>query len=289
MALGFEPVPFQGLPIVWSDCHVSSKPNSGFYHWHQCCEILVIYNGNGTVVMNNQTHQIKKGMLFVFQPFEIHKVYAKISEHCPYKRTVIHLNHLYIDQYLSSFPHRRELFDRLCYSSVIERAFDLGNDLDFFTTFVDDYERIAHTDRGSSQEEITIFMLRFLSAMEKFIPSSGTKPLLTWRKEEYSEIIMNWIETHYMESDILNKLANELHLTRSYVSRLFKKETGSNLTEYLTAKRVKVAAHLLETTSFPVETIGNKVGFQNISHFISCFKKTYQVTPLQYRLNTKKN
>ncbi|QOS79371.1 helix-turn-helix transcriptional regulator [Paenibacillus sp. JNUCC31] len=99
---------------------------------------------------------------------------------------------------------------------------------------------------------------------------------------------MNWIEENYMESDILNNLADDLHLTRSYVSRVFKKETGSNLSEYLVAKRIQVAAHLLESTSIQVDSIAHQVGFQNVSHFISRFKKTYRLTPLQYRLKVKK-
>ncbi|MNW27857.1 Bifunctional transcriptional activator/DNA repair enzyme AdaA [compost metagenome] len=289
MSLGFESVAFHGSPIVWTDRHVTRTPNISFYHWHQCCELLIVYNGDGIVVMNNQTYQIRKGMLFVFQPFEIHKVYAKITEDCAYERAVIHLNHPYIEQYLNDFPRRRELFDRLCYASDIERAFDLGEDLEQFTLCMADYEQLAHTDRGASQEEITIFMLRLLTAMEKLVPLSEAKPSLGRRPEEYSESIMNWIEAHYMESDILNKLAHELHLTRSYVSRLFKKETGSNLSEYLAAKRIKVAAHLLETTSQPVEAIANQVGFQNVSHFIACFKRTYRLTPLKFRMKTKES
>ncbi|QOS79230.1 helix-turn-helix domain-containing protein [Paenibacillus sp. JNUCC31] len=289
MALGFEAVPFHGQPVVWTDRHVTSKPNIEFYHWHQCCELLIVFGGTGIVVMNNQTYDIRRGMLFVFQPFEIHKVYAKITDDCVYERAVIHLNHTVIDQYLSGFPRRREWFDRLCYANDRERAFDFGDHWQLFVQCVEDYERIAHTDRGASQEEITVFMLRLLSAMEKLVSPADTVSPLPRRKEEYSEMMMHWVETHYMESDVLNKLANELHLTRSYVSRLFKKETGSNLSEYLIAKRIKVAAHLLETTSLSVETISNRVGFQNVSHFISSFKKTHCNTPLKYRLNTKQD
>lgn len=289
MSLGFEAIAFRGSPIVWTDRHITSTPHAGFYHWHQCCEILLVCEGSGIVVMNNQTHPIKKGMLFVFQPFEIHKVYAKIAEDNPYERTVIHLNHPYIDQYLHDFPRRRGLFDRLCNSGGVERAIDLGEELEQVAMCMKEYERIARTDRGASREEITVFMLRLLTVMERLLPGSGSKPSASRRKSEYSEAIMGWIETHYMESDILNKLAGELHLTRSYISRLFKNETGSTLSEYLAAKRIKVAAHLLETTSLPVETIAHEVGFQNVSHFISCFKQTYRLTPLKYRGKVREN
>ncbi|RAI98331.1 AraC-like DNA-binding protein [Paenibacillus pabuli] len=289
MEVGFESVPFQGKPVVWTDRHRTSQSNSSFYHWHQCCEILIVFEGTGTVVMNNKTYSIKKGMLFVFQPFEIHKVFAKVTHECPYERAVIHINHSLMDQYLKEYPRRRAWFDRLCHSSEIERAFDFSREMNLFNYCLEDYGSIAHKEQGDSQEEITVFILQFLSAMARVFPKNQLESTLTRRKKEHSELIMQWLDEHYMESDILNKLADHLHFTRSYVSRLFKKETGSNLSEYLAAKRIKVAAHLLETTFLPVEVISHHVGFQNVSHFISCFKKTYEITPLKYKLKQKKN
>lgn len=287
MEVGFESVPFHGHPLIWTDRHRTSKTNSSFYHWHQCCEFLIVFEGKGTVVMNNKTYPIKPGMLYVFQPFEIHKVFAKVTHESHYERAVIHLDHVVIDQYLKDYPRRREWFDRLCYSSGIERAFDLSRDMDLFSYCMEDYGQIAHMEQGESREEITVFVLQFLSAMARIFPIDQSEPSLTRRKKEHSELIMQWLDEHYMESNILNKLADQLHFTRSYVSRLFKNETGSNLSEYLTAKRIKVAAHMLETTTMSVEYISHHVGFQNVSHFISCFKKTYQVTPLKYKLNQK--
>ncbi|MGG4484038.1 helix-turn-helix domain-containing protein [Paenibacillus illinoisensis] len=287
MSAGFDAIPFNGSPILWNNRHRTTRPDISFYHWHQCCELLLVFGGSGTVVINNQTYPIREGKLFVFQPFEIHKVYAKATDDLPYDRTVVHLNHVHIEPYLRLFPKRQELFDRLCYSRDMERAFELGEHFEDVRQCMEDYERFAHDDRGATQEEITVFLLRLLSSLEKIIPETRSHSPVQRRSEEYSERIMGWIEANYMENDILNKLADELHLSRSYISRLFKKETGSNLSEYLTAKRIKVAAHLLESTTTPVENIAHQIGFQNVSHFISCFKKTYRLTPLRYRIKVK--
>ncbi|WP_405152567.1 helix-turn-helix domain-containing protein [Paenibacillus sp. FSL K6-0108] len=287
MSAGFDPIPFQGSAMLWNNRHQTHQPGISFYHWHQCCELLLVYDGNGTVVLNNQTYPIRKGMLFVFQPFEIHKVFAKATDEHPYDRTVVHINHLRLEPFLSAFPKRLELFGQLCYSRSTERAFDLGEQFDAVRQCMEDYERYAHTGRGDTQEEMTIFMLRLLSLLEDIVPEQSSPSPAQRRSEEYSEKMMSWIEHHYMESDILDKLAAELHLTQSYVSRRFRKETGSTLSEYLTAKRIKVAAHLLESTSYTVESIAHQIGFQNVSHFISSFKKTYLITPLKYRLRGK--
>ncbi|WP_339233723.1 AraC family transcriptional regulator [Paenibacillus sp. FSL R5-0517] len=287
MSAGFDAISFQGSPILWNKRHQTISPGISFYHWHQCCELLLVFGGSGTIIINNQTYPIREGMIFIFQPFEIHKVFARSTDDIPYDRTVVHLNHLHIEPYLRSFPRRHQMLDTLCYSRDMKRAFELGEHFEAVQQCMEDYEQIAHEDRGATQEEITVFMLRLLSVLEKVIPENLYSSPVQWRHEEYSERIMSWIEDNYMENDILNRLANELHLTRSYISRVFKKETGSNLSEYLTAKRIKIAAHLLESTSTPVEIIAHQIGFQNVSHFISCFKKTYRITPLQYRLKAK--
>ncbi|MGO4731136.1 helix-turn-helix domain-containing protein [Paenibacillus sp. 2KB_22] len=288
MSAGFDAISFHGSPTLWNNRHQTISTGIDFYHWHQCCELLLVFGGEGTVVINSQTYPIAEGMLFLFQPFEIHKVYAKATDVLPYDRTVVHLNHLHIESLLQSFPRRHKVWEMLCYSSDIERAFHLGEHFEAVRQCMEEYEQIVQNDLGVTQEEIIVFLLRLLTLMEKIIPETRSSSPVQWRRDEYSERIMNWIEENYMESDILNKLADELHLTRSYVSRVFKKETGSNLSEYLVAKRIQVAAHLLESTSIQVDNIAHQVGFQNVSHFISRFKKTYCLTPLQYRLKVKK-
>lgn len=92
----------------------------------------------------------------------------------------------------------------------------------------------------------------------------------------YSEKIMNWIEAHYKEPFDLEHLSNELHLSKSYISRSFKRETGSSLTEYLTIRRIKEACQLLEMTNKSIELIGESLGFKSVSYFIQLFKNSLE-------------
>jgi YesN/AraC family two-component response regulator len=94
---------------------------------------------------------------------------------------------------------------------------------------------------------------------------------------------MRWIEEHYREEISLETLAEETHLSKFYVSRIFREETGSSITDYLTARRIKQACRLLQTTDLSVEQIGIRVGYPNASYFIQLFKKVVGVTPLKYR------
>ncbi|MNY58324.1 Multiple antibiotic resistance protein MarA [compost metagenome] len=72
-------------------------------------------------------------------------------------------------------------------------------------------------------------------------------------------------------------------MSRTYVSRIFRRETGSSITNYLTARRIKEACSLLMSSGLPIQHIAERIGLPNPSYFIRLFKKEVGVTPFQYR------
>lgn len=68
-----------------------------------------------------------------------------------------------------------------------------------------------------------------------------------------------------------------------YLSRKFKKETGSTPAEYIRRKRLERAALLLRTTKEDVQNIGDRLLFGSHSYFSDSFKKQYGVSPSEFR------
>ncbi len=81
----------------------------------------------------------------------------------------------------------------------------------------------------------------------------------------------------------LGYFAEMLNVNSSYLSGLFRKETGLSLTEYVTARRVLRAADLLLTSQLPIKTIAEQVGISDVHYFSRVFKKKTGQTPRQYR------
>lgn len=81
----------------------------------------------------------------------------------------------------------------------------------------------------------------------------------------------------------LNTQAKLLEVNPSYLSTVFKKETGHTLTEYVTGKRMEHAVFLLNTTKMQIQTIAQYCGIPDICYFTKTFKKHIGKTPTEYR------
>jgi len=97
------------------------------------------------------------------------------------------------------------------------------------------------------------------------------------------EEIRRTIETSYMNELGLTMLADRYHLHPTYLSELFKKQTGSTFSDYVTQVRLSKAAELLRDPQMRLADIAELVGFANASYLSSVFKKQYGVSPNDYR------
>lgn len=81
----------------------------------------------------------------------------------------------------------------------------------------------------------------------------------------------------------ITDLAQRNFLHEDYLNRIFKREKGIPLNQYIIQERMNLAARLLQNPSLGVAVIANQVGYSNYSYFASTFKKTFGYTPTQYR------
>ncbi|MCA0754764.1 helix-turn-helix domain-containing protein [Paenibacillus sp. N4] len=276
----FDPVAFNGDTFIWTHGFKSDTPYPGFYHWHQCMELLFVHEGEGTVIVNQHTYEARPGMLFLFQPFQLHKIFMNVSGDKPYRRSIAFFEPSDVAGSLQPFALRHQLFMRLWQGRTTGPAFDLRSEFSRAEAVFEGYEQMSRSGRGQEAEEVTMLLLQLLGLVAA---TGGAGTADEGRPLRYSEQIMQLIETNYREELGLEQLAERLHLSKYYVSRVFHEETGSHITDYLTARRVKQACRLLQSTSLSVEQVGIQVGYPNVSYFISLFKKVVGTTPLKYR------
>lgn len=95
-----------------------------------------------------------------------------------------------------------------------------------------------------------------------------------------------YIKENYNDYDIsVEKLCSKLHVSPTYFSTIFKRETEMNFVNYLTTVRLEQAVKLLNTTDDKTYMIADKVGYPEANYFSYVFKKKFGVSPSKYRKN----
>lgn len=101
------------------------------------------------------------------------------------------------------------------------------------------------------------------------------------------ETILKYVDVHYCEEITRDDLVNLVYISPDYCSRLFKKETGKTLSQYLVDKRIEKAKALL-CSEMSVKNVALQVGYSNFSYFSKLFKEETGMTPMEYREQKKR-
>lgn len=82
---------------------------------------------------------------------------------------------------------------------------------------------------------------------------------------------------------LISELAEVTGLNASYLSRLFRKEMGFTVTEYIQIKKIETAKNMLKYSNYLLSQIATILAFPNQSYFIEVFKKRVGMTPKKYQ------
>jgi len=93
----------------------------------------------------------------------------------------------------------------------------------------------------------------------------------------------SYINSNYMNPITLIEVANKFHLTEHYFGQIFKSISGETFMTYLTTVRLEKACDLLNNPSLMVYKVSELIGYTDSKHFTKVFKKSFGITPSEYR------
>lgn len=138
-----------------------------------------------------------------------------------------------------------------------------------------------YINKGSQCDDIVQILTYRNHAVEeltKLVQGQKTK-----HHTSYTERCNDYVRKNYRGKIYLEEIADTLGISGSYLSRLFKKETGVCLQDFVNEVRVEKAANLLIYSDEPLTRIAEYVNFPSRSYFGKIFKEKKQMTPRQYR------
>jgi AraC-like DNA-binding protein len=137
--------------------------------------------------------------------------------------------------------------------------------------------RINDLSNGN-QKDMFEFMEEMIQRYCQLVNSYSTAPYSDLIQKTILEIRIN------LSSELtLSSLAQKLHVSTSYLSRLFHKEVGMSLTEYIHRTRVDESLVYINQTQEPVKNIIHLVGIYDYNYFTKLFKRYIGMSPNEYR------
>ena len=144
---------------------------------------------------------------------------------------------------------------------------------------------IRLTDEAQTPEEIsdihTEMCLHYTKQMQSLQRSAITSKAVS--------TCINYIYEHLHTRITLNTLASVTNLSAPYLSRLFKKETGYSISDYIQTKKLETAKSMLSSSDYSIAEISASLAFPSQSYFTNVLKKDCGLTPKQYRSRNADN
>ena len=180
--------------------------------------------------------------------------------------------------HLSDDPLRQALHEFVILITILTRA-AIENGMEEESSFNLCEAYISRVDGCRTLLEISSLLYTAVSDYTE-------KILASRQRNSYSSQIVSavdYIYRHLHEVVSLNDLSSETGLTPSYLSFLFKKETGLTVSEYIQQQRIEEAKNLLRFSDYRIAEISSFLTFSSQSYFTSVFRKHTGSTPKKYR------
>lgn len=156
----------------------------------------------------------------------------------------------------------------------------------------------AVIEAGAEMSEILLYNAEYFSKIEHFTDLEEMSVWLSgvmhrfinytfdFRRVKHADVvhkIMEYVRGNYHRKITLDDIAGQVYLSRSYISSLFKEETGCSLTGYINHVRIEQSKRLLADNKIALVDIAGLCGFEDQSYFTKVFKKETGMPPNRYR------
>jgi predicted TIM-barrel enzyme len=106
---------------------------------------------------------------------------------------------------------------------------------------------------------------------------------------DYITFVKEYVSQNYMTKISFTDVAIQAHISRTYLSTLFKKEVGCTFPEYVTKYRINKSIEIIKSKKISLAEVASLSGYTDYAHFSKAFKKQIGISPREYVNNTKEH
>ena len=251
------------------------------YHSHDFIEIAYVADGSGTHIINGTTYKTSKGDIFLINYDVPHEFIAG-------ETPILIYNCIFTPTYFNSaLKESRNFFDITDHFLLSDIYTNMPTNYIYVTASGSEnthvfniYERLLQefTEKQIGYRDImrgyVIELLVIICRLKLCVNSNKTQKILE---------VLAYINENYKKTVRIEELAEMTGYSSSHFRRVFKELTGKTLKQYIQILRVEESYRLLKDKEYSVEQIASEVGYSDIKHFYSVFKKISGKLPKNYR------
>ena len=244
------------------------------WHTHEHWEIFVVMQGEIMHTINGQEKLCKRGDAWLIRPNDLHALRFSSAASQNYQN----INFIFSSQFAEQLlrPHRNtdELINTQKPLSFSINESDLNSI----------YDKCLYTQNLPKEQYEASAKLLVAQLMLLFLEQDTVFDL---RYPVWFNNFLIYVSTPSNFDLSLKELSKATPYSYSRLAVLFKEYTGITFVNYVTEKKLTYAKQLLRTTSMTTLQICEKVGYTSLSAFNHLFKKTFSMTPSEYRKKHK--
>ncbi len=242
-----------------------SSPGFSYPQYHNIYAIYFVNAGMGTVETQGKKYHLSKNDAFLIKPNELTIQTADSQE--PWELFFFTFNGSLAPEILN-----RTVFKNGAVTVSLK-------DNNFPQTIL---KATDFLNNNSHSELVTLeYLFKFISYFD--IYKITPEPQKEQSEQKYVAEIKKYIQSNYLKPIKISSIADKLNINRSHLYRIFKKEVGMGVEDYIINIRITHAKYLLTDTLLNVTQISGLVGYKNYTTFFKMFKNTTGLTPLEYR------
>ncbi|ASA23725.1 AraC family transcriptional regulator [Paenibacillus donghaensis] len=261
----------------------SSEITQPYPHVHQGYEWYFCLGGNGRFIAGERVYRMSEGSLVVVKPAVLHTPRPLAGE--TFQRIVLTIDSDYLQGLYRMHAHLEQQLQRWLPGDGSDSVHtELGTrQLPEVQEILLELERELADQREGYPLAVQSLLLRLFVALIRQAAAAAPVPQEEMRRKQLVEEMLGYITRMYKEPCSIDGMCRHFHLSRSYLQRLFKQETGFSINGYWIACRINRAKELLVQHQSPLIEVAVDSGFQDLSHFCHMFKRVTGMTPGRYR------
>ena len=257
--------------------HLKDKKEQSFdYHYHDFNKIIIFLSGKVTYLIEGKSYFLKPWDILLVNNHDIHKPIIDSSE--TYERIIIWAN----TNFINEFNYKEcNLFS--CFNVANKRMFNLVRIEEQSQTIIKDLiynleKSINSNHFGNELFSNTLFLQLLIVLNRIYIQDDYIKDTKSFFCNKQIENILKYINSNLHNDLSIDTLCKEFFLSKYYLMRKFKKETGYTIHNYILQKRLLMSKNLIKS-GIPITEVCYKCGFNDYSSFLRAFKKMFNKQP----------